>query len=81
MWTIALLVSITVTILLSISLINWSYNRSRVAKIERNKVRLELHLLFIFGLLLSKGTFFNVLMGYFQFNNKNNNVINLINVC
>lgn len=50
---ISLLVSIAVTILLSI--INWLYNRSRVAKNERDKVSLELHSLFIFGLLVSKG--------------------------
>ena len=52
-WT-ALLTSITITMLLSI--VNWLYSRSRVVNSnERNEVRLELHWLFIFGLLMSKG--------------------------
>ena len=54
MW-IALLVSIAVTMALSV--INWMYKRSRVAKDKRNGVNLaELHSLFVFGLLVSKGS-------------------------
>jgi len=48
-----LLVSIVVTMVLSI--INWLYKRSKVAKDERNRVSLqELHWIFVFGLLVSK---------------------------
>jgi len=54
-WT-ALLSSIAITMLLSI--INWLYSRSRVVNFdERNEVSLELHWLFLFGLLMSKGAF------------------------
>ena len=53
-WT-ALLVSIAVTMILS--LVNWLYSRSRALanKNELKEVGLDIHWLFLFGLLMSKG--------------------------
>jgi len=57
-WT-ALLVSIAITMLLSV--VNWLYGRSRVINVdERAELRLELHWLFLFGLLMSKGLTDNI---------------------
>jgi len=41
-----------------LSLFNWLYSRSKVTSAERDDVRLELHWLFLFGLLMSKGSLY-----------------------
>lgn len=52
----ALLVTIAITMLLSV--VNGLYSRSKVVDIdERSEVKLELHWLFLFGLLMSKGIY------------------------
>ena len=53
-WSV-LVISIAVTMFLS--LVNWLISRGRVVnnKSDRNKVSLDLHWLFLFGLLMSKG--------------------------
>ena len=57
-WAI-LLASIAMTMLLSI--VNWLYSRGRAGNSnERNEISLELHWLFLFGLLMSKGILLNL---------------------